>query len=463
MTAATSATLAGQVTDESGLGNFVLANGSTRTAGAMLVGDGSNWVSSTISGDGTMGAGGVLAVTDDSHNHVTTNIDAATSATWLAQVTDELPGTYFVASMGNTMTAGSVLVSDGSRFTTQVMSGDATINNAGAVAVADDSHNHVWSNIDSATSATVAGQISDESGAEGKFIVANGSSLTSGNILVADGSNWNSSTMSGSCTMAAGGVITCSGSGDVTSVGDCTTGSCLDGTTSGGNFLKVSGRGGLFNSNTGILALGSSKAGANAESITLDFETTANQVAIGSTSGVTTISLGSLNLTSTGVIDKYTRAFNPYEAKLNSPAAAIDAANNQWRGLFDQTLEECMTFEDELYPYSSSTLKAEILYSVVTKPTAGTNANINFFFKVGCTTPGDAEDVDAITYGSSAVVLNTVPTAAAGYLAIGGTATAINDSCAQGDFLTLQFCRNAPNTLDTVASDLELRKVLLYE
>jgi len=44
------------------------------------------------------------------------------------------------------------------------LSGDTTMTNGGVVTVVDDSHNHVIANIDSMTSAALAGQISDETG-----------------------------------------------------------------------------------------------------------------------------------------------------------------------------------------------------------------------------------------------------------------------------------------------------------
>lgn len=48
--------------------------------------------------------------------------------------------------------------------TAVTMSSDATMDNAGAVTVTDDSHNHIYSNIDQTTSANWAGQVSDETG-----------------------------------------------------------------------------------------------------------------------------------------------------------------------------------------------------------------------------------------------------------------------------------------------------------
>ena len=43
----------------------------------------------SISGDATVGAGGVMTVVDDLHDHVYSNIDATTSANWIGRVSDE--------------------------------------------------------------------------------------------------------------------------------------------------------------------------------------------------------------------------------------------------------------------------------------------------------------------------------------------------------------------------------------
>lgn len=62
----------------------------TGTTTQIIIFDGAGApTSAALSGDATMTNGGVVTVVDDSHNHVTTNIDAADSATWAAQITDE--------------------------------------------------------------------------------------------------------------------------------------------------------------------------------------------------------------------------------------------------------------------------------------------------------------------------------------------------------------------------------------
>lgn len=87
--------------------NGVALGSTTATAGNVLVGSGTNWVSATISGDATLSSSGALTVT---------RINGASVGT-------------------ATPTSGNLLVGSGTAWVTHAMSGDATISSTGAIAV----------------------------------------------------------------------------------------------------------------------------------------------------------------------------------------------------------------------------------------------------------------------------------------------------------------------------------------
>jgi hypothetical protein len=110
--------------------------------------------SAAVIGDGLTVSAGAVALPNDQIQD--TEIDWGVGA---AQVdASDLPdfGTM-------TATDDNILVADGSDFESVAMSGDATMNN-GVVTVADDSHAHIYSDIDATTSANWASQVSDETG-----------------------------------------------------------------------------------------------------------------------------------------------------------------------------------------------------------------------------------------------------------------------------------------------------------
>ncbi len=77
--------------------------------------------------------------------------------TWIA--TSTMP------FIGTSLASANIIVGNGSGVATAVaMSGDVSITNGGVTAVADDSHNHVITNIDAFTSLALATQLTDETG-----------------------------------------------------------------------------------------------------------------------------------------------------------------------------------------------------------------------------------------------------------------------------------------------------------
>ena len=118
----------------------------------------------------------------------------------------------------DTQGSGRIFVSDGNNFNSVVMGGDCSVSSSG--------------NMDCST-ASGASELTELSD-------VNGATTTNGNLLVADGSNFNSVVMSGDCTVTNSGVMSCSvGSGDITAVGNITSGEAFTSGTPGDDLYFV--------------------------------------------------------------------------------------------------------------------------------------------------------------------------------------------------------------------------------
>ena len=136
-------------------------------------------------GGDVSGTYGAIVVTDDSHAHIYSNIDAFTEAnlyTLLSDVTQfyevgddisadesdpnvdtegEIEAILGIAfGTSKVATDDFILVGDGVDFESVAMSGDVSINN-GVMTVVDDSHAHIYSNIDAFTEANLYSILSD--------------------------------------------------------------------------------------------------------------------------------------------------------------------------------------------------------------------------------------------------------------------------------------------------------------
>ena len=162
-----------------------------KTDGQILVGDGTDITSVAVSGD----------VTLDNTGAVTIANDAITTAK-LANITR---GSILVGGVSNTPTAynaktdGQILVGDGTDITSVAVSGDVTLDNTGAVTIANDA-------ITTAKLANIT---------RGSILVGGASNTpspldakTDGQILVGDGTDITSVAVSGDVTLDNTGTVT---------------------------------------------------------------------------------------------------------------------------------------------------------------------------------------------------------------------------------------------------------------
>jgi hypothetical protein len=118
----------------------------------MLIGDGSGVpTAAAMSGDATMTNAGVVTVADDSHSHTSATLPATTSYLGSSIDSSEITNDTIVNADINSaaaidfsklasLTSGNILVGNGSNVPTSVaMSGDATLSNAGVLAIAANS------------------------------------------------------------------------------------------------------------------------------------------------------------------------------------------------------------------------------------------------------------------------------------------------------------------------------------
>jgi hypothetical protein len=147
----------------------------------------------------------------------------------------------------------------------------------------------------------------------------------------------------------------------------------------------------------------------------------------------------------------------PQQAKLpSSNPATIDAGEDEWKLLFDDTTDECATWGGQLTPYDGGTLQADISYTLETTSTSDT---VEMELSVLCVSDGD--NLDSATYGTADAISSGSISLTAGVLNVITDASLNGDSCAEDDLIYIQICRDASVSSD--ADDVELRGAVIYE
>ena len=434
-------------------------NSATATNGNMLIASGLNFHSMAMSGDATISSTGAITVADDSHAHVITNIDAFTEAELETQLSDvtavftnnvtgdvtvsgstSIIGSSKITSAmivddtivaadtaflnSTTTTAGNLLIADGEGFNSFALSGDATINSAGAfqlggaVVTTNElslSIAPVWTgdhdfggggieieNNTSLPGSCTVGQIFMDTDATagqqiygcegGTFALqgdggggasalvdltdVNSATAATGRILLADGSAWHSAVVGGDCTIAWNGTMSCTGGSGATTLVDLAD--VNSATATYGNILFADGS--QFISGTML------------DSIHLPPY--------------------SVKLTGSYVTD------TPSAGEKPSQGAAIEGGDGAWKILFDATTDEAVVWQWKLpddwtghhsviYPYSmASATTLEVEWECAIK-CSGEDVNVDSVggfvndTNVVATVPGTAGFIDYATFDLS--------------------------------------------------------------
>jgi hypothetical protein len=99
----------------------------TATAGNLLIANGTSWVSQTVSGDATIGTGGVLVLTTS----------GVTAATYSTPTSIGVNSKGQITAVSSTLASGSFIIGSATNLATNaVMSGDASLGGTGAVTLA---------------------------------------------------------------------------------------------------------------------------------------------------------------------------------------------------------------------------------------------------------------------------------------------------------------------------------------
>jgi len=441
----------------------------TVTAGRLLVADGSNWNSvDTIYVDPDGGNVGIGTAAPSQKLQVAGTVEA--TGYNLNGLAMSLTGLSDVSS--NTVTAGNMLIANGTNFNSVALSSGATIDQNGVLTLAT-------VDISSKTNLAVTGNLMNLAGDtlsinEGTFntdkycqwdgsnLVCNSAgtgatssltgltdvssaTVTEGSILVADGGSWQSVSNLYVSPDAGGNV----GVGTVTPSAKFEVNGAI---AVGGSGQSINNQGAVFNENGGATLLDDTRIESDTNEQMVFVDASANNVGIGTSTPSATLDV---NGDISGNVD-FKWIIQPQQAKLPaSNPMVIDAGNTRWRGLFDTTTDECAQWETELKHYNGGALQADIIYSMVSanSGTAGMEIYLDCI--------SDDADVDTESFGTADDLTATVP-GTAGLMGTLNDTSLNGDSCAEGDLIVLKICRDADDN-DTAAGDLEFRKGIIYE
>lgn len=300
------------------------------------------------------------------------------------------------------VTAGRILVANGTQFQSVAMSGDVTINSAGVTDIQTDK----VGSIELAATGVSAG------------------SYTFATVTV---------DTDGRLTFAAGGTPSL-GSGATSLTGLSDVGSA---TITGGRLLIADG--------------------TKFQSIAMVGDITINS---GGSTTIQTNAVADADLATTESINlpiysaKLTGAFvvfTPGGGDATTQGAQIDAGDGNWRLLFDDTVDEGAMWQFVLPDYWAAHSEIKVFYSMV----SATTLEVDFEAAVMCVSPGDAADIGTASFANVATASDTVP-ATAGFLD-SVSITVTDDSCAAGDVMFVFLSTDANDaTLDDAVSDREI-------
>lgn len=159
---------------------------------------------------------------------------------------------------------------------------------------------------------------------------------------------------------------------------------------------------------------------------------------------------------------RFSEVFNAEQAKLpgtnpcvisNSTAATIPSL------LCDASTDESATWSTILTEYTTTTMRANIYYTMVSTNSGAVVHNI----QVMCASSTYTADLDTENFGSVNASTITVPSSIGRIGIAAVTVSAMPTGCVSGGLLVLKYNRDANAAADTASGDIELRKIWLYE
>jgi len=137
-------------------------------------------------------------------------------------------------------------------------------------------------------------------------------------------------------------------------------------------------------------------------------------------------------------------------------SARIDAAENNWRLLFDASTDQACCWQFRLPVNYSSSPVLKIQYSM----NSAISGAVYFQVSVMAVTDGDAANINTDSYDTANSGNATVP-GTAGYLDEISISLTNADSMAAGDYVKINVNRDADNASDTATGDAEVVAISL--
>ena len=155
-----------------------------------------------------------------------------------------------------------------------------------------------------------------------------------------------------------------------------------------------------------------------------------------------------------------------FEAKVNraklpsSNPAVIDGGENNWRLLFDDTIDENCYWQTAVRNYQGGTIKCDIYYTMASAITG----SVVWELYVMAVTSGDSADINTDSYDTVNYVQDSVP-GIAGYLKKVTITLSNLDSLADLDYVKFKLARDADGTngIDNATGDAEVVAIVIYE
>ncbi len=252
------------------------------------------------------------------------------------------------------------------------------------------------------------------------------------------------------------------GAGDITDVGDCTEGACLDGTSAGGTYVR------LYDGDSNYTEINNGDANQSADLkwVLPDANGTAGQVLEIASVATNTLTLEWDDDTTGGGggSTKFLHTFRPENAKLNldsAHTAQIDGGSGAWKLRYDADTIETASWMTSLDTYSGGGFTGTIHYTM----SSGTSNEVEWQIYMDCLTPNvDNSSLDTNTWGTADVLVDTVSADDGRVFSISDSSLN-EDSCALGDIMRVKVDTDADDGggNDDATGDRELRGLTIEE